>query len=55
MFTQQPKSKKFKRLTNLIGQTLGKATAELEASRKPMEYIKKHKNMSIKNVKGVAF
>jgi hypothetical protein len=36
-------------------QPQGKATAELDASRNPMEFIKKNKNMSIGGLKGVAF
>jgi len=33
----------------------GKAYSEEEASKNPMEWLKKHKNMNIKNLKGVAF
>jgi hypothetical protein len=32
-----------------------KATAELDASKDPMGYIKSHRNMSIKGLRGVAF
>lgn len=33
----------------------GKATAELDASKNPLEFLKKNKNMSIKGKKGIAF
>lgn len=32
----------------------GKATAELEASKNPMKFMRTHKNMSIKGLKGIA-
>lgn len=48
------KEEKFKKLKTLI-QSKGKATAELEASKNPEQFLKKMKNPSWKNLKGVAF
>ncbi len=47
------KNKKFNKLKNLL-KSKQKATSELEASNNPMQYLKTHKNMSIKKLKGVA-
>lgn len=33
----------------------GKATAELDASKDPMGFIRRNKNMSLKGKKGIAF
>lgn len=48
---------KFKLLDKLLKakqSKYGKATAELDASKNPMKFIKDNKNMSIKKLKGVA-
>lgn len=50
------KEQSFKRLKRILNaQPNGKATAELEASKDPMKYIKDNKNPSWKKLKGVAF
>jgi len=54
MSKEEKKEKRFRRTKTLI-QPQGKATAELDASKNPMGYMESHKNMSIKNKKGVAF
>ena len=48
------KKDKFKRIKKLL-EPKGIATAEKDASKDPMKYMKTHKNMSIKKLKGVAF
>ncbi len=54
------KKKKFQRLNQMLlpkveSSPVGKATAELDASRNPEAFLKKMKNPSWKNLKGVAF
>lgn len=45
----------FPQLQGMMQPSYGKATAELDASRDPMDFIRKSKNMSIKGKKGIAF
>jgi hypothetical protein len=54
MSEEEKKEKRFRRTKRLLHPE-GKATAELDASKNPMKYMETHKNMSIKNKKGVAF
>jgi hypothetical protein len=50
------KDDSFKRLRALIkSMPKGKATAEADASKNPMKYLKDHQNMSFKGIKGIAF
>jgi hypothetical protein len=48
------KKNRFKRTKKML-QPPGKATAELEASKDPMGFLERNKNMSIRGLKGVAF
>lgn len=41
--------------TKKLMQSKGKATAEADASRDPMGFMERNKNMSLKGKKGVAF
>jgi hypothetical protein len=47
-------SEKFSKLKKMMGKPK-KAMSELEASKDPMGFIEKNKNMSIKGLRGVAF
>lgn len=49
-----PKKKRFEKVSSMM-QPKGKATAELDASKNPMKWMKSHKTMSIKKLRGVAF
>jgi len=46
---------KFKKLKSMVAPNYGKAHAELDASKNPMEYYKANAEPSIKGLKGVAF
>ncbi len=52
-YPDKKKKDRFKRVKKLI-QPSGKATAELDASKDPMKYMKSNKNMKIPS-KGFAF
>lgn len=47
-------NKKFNKLKKIMKVNNQKATAEQDASRNPMAFLKKNKNPSIKGKKGVA-
>lgn len=48
------KKERFSKTKKLM-QPKGKATAEADASRDPMGFMERNKNMSLKGKKGVAF
>lgn len=50
-----PKLEKFNKLKKMLASPKGKATAEKDASKDPLKYLKNHQNMSIKGNKGIAF
>lgn len=45
----------FPQLQGMMKPTYGKATAEADASRNSMEFMKKNKNMNIKGKRGISF
>ena len=49
------KQDKFKKMKALLGGAPKGTKPEKEASKNPKKYLETHKNMSIKNLKGVAF
>lgn len=53
-YPDKKKKDRFGRIKKLI-QPDGKATAELDASKNPMAFMKANKNMSLRGKKGVAF
>lgn len=52
-YSDSKKKDRFKRIKTLL-QPKGKATAELEASKNPLKWLKSHKDMKIPK-KGFAF
>lgn len=52
----QDSKDQFKKLRALLQKKSSrKATAELEASKNPMKFMKDNKNMSLRGLKGVGF